>query len=122
MVRSRYPDMSPEFQRSARFLSDHPDEVAVSSMRTVAARAGVKPPTLVRFAQSLGFRGWPGLREVAVARYREGSAHYAAKARAIVRRGDAAHFAADVFAAQKGDIESTERQSAHVLPRVAKLL
>ncbi|MGE5615446.1 MAG: MurR/RpiR family transcriptional regulator [Bacillota bacterium] len=120
-VRSRFPVLSPEFRRAARFLTDHPDEVAVSSMREVARRAGVKPPTLVRFAQSLEFPGWPGLREVVVERFRADSA-YATRARAIVKRGAASQLASDVFGAQRRDIEATESQSAALLPRVAKLL
>jgi DNA-binding MurR/RpiR family transcriptional regulator len=122
LVRARYAEMSPQFQRAARFLTDHPDEIAVSSMRAVAGAAGVKPATLVRLAQSLGFDGWPRLREVFVGRLRAGPAPYATRARAIVRRGDAKDLAAGVFGAQKLDIEATERQSAPSLPGVAALL
>ena len=122
LVRERFADLSPEFQRAARFLADHPDEIAVSSMRSLAARAGIQPPTLVRFAQSLGFPGWPAMREIFVASFRTRSVPYASRARALVKRGGAADLVGEVSAAQKLDIDSTRMQSSASLPRVAGLL
>jgi DNA-binding MurR/RpiR family transcriptional regulator len=122
LLRSRFPALSPQLQRAARYIVDHPDEVAVASMRTVAARAGAKPATLVRLARSLDFSGWNPLREVFVTRFREGSLPYASRARAIVRRHDGRDLAAGVFDAQRQDIESTERLSAARLPATAKIL
>src|SRR5215831_19168399 len=86
ILRERFPAMSPEFRQAARFLADHPEEVPVSSMRSLAARAGVQPPTLVRFAQSLGFPGWPAMREIYVASFRERREPYAVRAKALVSR------------------------------------
>src|SRR5258708_4950277 len=122
LVRERFADLSPEFQRAARFLADHPDEIAVSSMRSLAARAGIQPPTLVRFAQSLGFPGWPAMREIFVASFRTRSVPYASRAKALVKRGGAADLVGEVSAAQKLDIDSTRMQSSASLPRVAGLL
>jgi DNA-binding MurR/RpiR family transcriptional regulator len=122
LVRSRFAGLSPEFRKAARFLADHPEEIAVSSMRSLAARAGIQPPTLVRFAQSLGFPGWPQMREIFVASVRTRSVPYAARARALVRRGGAHDLVAEVASAQKLDIDATRAQSAAALPRVAELL
>jgi len=120
-LREAFPAMGPEAARAARFLAGNPGEVAVSSMRALAARAGVKPPTLVRLAQSLGFDGWPQLREVFVAELRPGAARYASRAQALQRAGGGG-LAAGVFEAQRRDIDATEAQSAAALPRVAALL
>jgi DNA-binding MurR/RpiR family transcriptional regulator len=122
LVRERFAGMSSEFQRAARLLADHPEEIAFSSMRSLAARAGIQPPTLVRFAQSLGFSGWPAMRELFVAGLRTRSVPYASKARALVQRGSASDLIAEIGNAQKLDIESTRMQSAEALPRVAALL
>lgn len=121
VLRERFPAMSPEFRQAARFLADHPEEVPVSSMRSLAARAGVQPPTLVRFAQSLGFPGWPAMREIYVASFRERREPYAARAKALVNR-QGHDLIRDVCEAQKLDIDATRAQSAATLPRVAALL
>ncbi|HEX4333533.1 MAG TPA: MurR/RpiR family transcriptional regulator [Usitatibacter sp.] len=119
LLRDAYPSLSPELAKAARFLADRPGEIAVSSMRALAARAGAKPPTLVRLAKSLGFAGWPALRAVFLAEL--GGAAYASRAQALQKRGGL-DLAAGVFEAQRRDIDKTEAQSAQVLPRVAALL
>src|SRR5438067_5930563 len=67
LIRARFSELSPQFQMGAGFLLDHPDEVAVSSMRKVAERAQVQPASLVRLSQQLGFPGWNELRNLFVA-------------------------------------------------------
>ena len=62
-ITSAYDGLSPQLQIAARFVLDHPREVAVSSMRQVADDAGVKPNTLVRLARELGFEGYDDLRQ-----------------------------------------------------------
>ena len=69
-IRAQFSELSPQFQVGAAFLLDHPDEVAVSSMRKVAQRAQVQPASLVRLAQQFGFPGWNELRDLCVARVR----------------------------------------------------
>jgi len=121
ILRERFPTMSPEFRRAARFLADHPEEVTVSSMRALAARARIQPPTLVRFAQSLGFPGWPAMREIYVASFRARREPYAARAQALVSR-QGRDLIQDVCEAQKLDIDMTRARSAATLPKVAALL
>jgi DNA-binding MurR/RpiR family transcriptional regulator len=60
-IRQRHAELSPLLQQAARFVVDRPNEVVTASMRTVATRSGIPPATLVRFAQALGFDGWPQL-------------------------------------------------------------
>src|SRR5260221_3289229 len=121
VVRGRFSSLSPEFRRAARFLADHPEEIAVSSMRSLAAAGKVQPATLVRFAQSLGFPGWPAMRELFVASFRTRSVPYASRAKAL-QRGGAADLVKQVADAQKLDIDATRLQSAEALPRVAAML
>ncbi len=61
-VRERYDRLPREVQRAARWLADHPGEVALLSMREQAKRVGVSPPTMVRLARALGFDGYTSLR------------------------------------------------------------
>ncbi len=55
----------PAQQRlAAKPLLDHPDDVALLSMRELARRAGVPPATMTRLAQRLGFEGFEQLRGI----------------------------------------------------------
>jgi DNA-binding MurR/RpiR family transcriptional regulator len=47
----------------ARFIIDHPHEVGLQSMRTLAQDAEVHPNSFVRLARHLGFDGYESLRE-----------------------------------------------------------
>lgn len=58
-----YDDLTPQLQVAARYVLDHPTEVAVSSMRQIAEDADVRPNTLVRLARALGFDGYDDLRQ-----------------------------------------------------------
>ena len=59
-----YPKLSPQLQKTAAYILEHPGNVATLSMRKIAANAGVPPPTLPRLAQSLGFDTYESFRDV----------------------------------------------------------
>ncbi|MCZ4093911.1 MurR/RpiR family transcriptional regulator [Sinorhizobium psoraleae] len=92
-ILTEVPDLSSELRKAARFLVDHPDEVALVSMRVLASRSEVTPTTFVRLARRLGFSDWAALRKPFENRLRSGSAPFAAKADALVLRGPEAIFA-----------------------------
>ncbi len=108
-IEAAYPSLSPQLRQAARYLLDRPDDVALSSMRRVAARAGVHPSTMVRLAQALSFPGYIALRDP----FREhlrGERGYAARARHLVSRGaggEAAALLREVAALDVGNIEHT---------------
>ncbi|WP_330294467.1 MurR/RpiR family transcriptional regulator [Streptomyces sp. NBC_00503] len=56
--------LSPGQRRIAQYLVDHLTEAAFLSITELAERAGVSQPSVTRFASSLGFSGYPALREV----------------------------------------------------------
>lgn len=58
-----YGSLSPQLRRAARYLSDHPDDIAVHSMRRIAREADVPPSTMTRLAQALDFEGYEALRD-----------------------------------------------------------
>ncbi|MFB7447554.1 MurR/RpiR family transcriptional regulator [Streptomyces sp. NPDC056194] len=55
--------LSPAQRRIAQFLTDHLTEAAFLSITELAERVGVSQPSVTRFASSLGFSGYPALRE-----------------------------------------------------------
>lgn len=56
--------LPPRMQAAAKRLLDHPDDVALLSMRELAKRADVEPATMTRLAQRLGFQGFDEVRKV----------------------------------------------------------
>ena len=60
---SEFDDLPGQLQLCARYLIDHPHEVGLQSMRTLAANAEVQPNSFVRLARHLGFEGYDALRE-----------------------------------------------------------
>jgi DNA-binding MurR/RpiR family transcriptional regulator len=56
--------LSPGQRRIAQYLIDHLKEAAFLSITELAERVGVSQPSVTRFASSLGFSGYPALRDV----------------------------------------------------------
>ncbi len=55
--------LSPGQRRIAQYITDHLTEAAFLSITDLADRVGVSQPSVTRFAASLGFSGYPALRE-----------------------------------------------------------
>jgi DNA-binding MurR/RpiR family transcriptional regulator len=87
-IGAQFPTMSRQLRRTARYMLDQPDEVAVSSMRQLATRAGIPPTTFVRLAQSLGLADYDGLRQFFIDRLRDGPNGYASRIRALQSKGE----------------------------------
>ena len=64
LIVSRYNELPPVLKRIAEFAIDHPNDIALKPVTTIAARAGVQPSALVRFAKTLGFEGFSDLKRV----------------------------------------------------------
>jgi len=59
-----FQDLSPRMQRAATTILNNPGDVAVDSMRSLATKADVSPPTMLRLAQRLGFENYEAFRDV----------------------------------------------------------
>ncbi|HKJ53943.1 MAG TPA: MurR/RpiR family transcriptional regulator [Gammaproteobacteria bacterium] len=59
----QFDELPGQLQLSARYIVDHPHEVGLQSMRTLAQHANVHPNSFVRLARHLGFDGYEPLRE-----------------------------------------------------------
>lgn len=60
-VNKTYNTLSPSYRRIADFLLDHPNEAAFMTATQLARRVAVNTATVVRFAQRLGYDGYPEL-------------------------------------------------------------
>lgn len=69
-IRAAYADLSPSFRRLADFLLDEYDEAAFLTGTQLAARLDLDPATVVRFAQRLGYPGYPELQDEVQAKIR----------------------------------------------------
>ena len=58
-----FPTLSPQLKQAARYVLDAPAEVAINSMRRVAAHADVAPSTMLRLAKALGFESYEAFRQ-----------------------------------------------------------
>lgn len=77
-----YSAMPAQMRKAARFVIDHPDDVALLSMREQARRAGVQPATMTRLAQFLGLDGFDALRAAYAGALRGAEAGFAGRAAA----------------------------------------
>jgi DNA-binding MurR/RpiR family transcriptional regulator len=53
----QYEDLSKGLQRIARYVLDHPNEMAIETLGVIAERCGCQPSAIVRFAQTFGYDG-----------------------------------------------------------------
>lgn len=56
--------LSPQLQQAARYILDNPEDVATYSLRQVALRSGLTPPTFSRLARAVGFPEYEGLKDI----------------------------------------------------------
>ena len=121
-LRGRFNSLSPALQRIAKYVLDHPTEVVTSSMRTVGISADARPATLVRFAQQLGFAGWPELKQAIAQEMGLGREAYGDRARSLLERASEQGLAGEIFQVHKANLEFTERHSRRALQDAAALL
>lgn len=57
VILDRHDGLSKRLQHVARYVLDHPDDMALQPLSVIAARSDTQPSTIVRFAKSLGFTG-----------------------------------------------------------------
>ena len=87
MLVDSFQALTPELQKAAKYMLEHPEDVGLSSMRRVASHAGVKPATISRLSKSLGFSGYDELREPFRQRLRTREPEFASRLADAQRRG-----------------------------------
>jgi DNA-binding MurR/RpiR family transcriptional regulator len=121
-ILDHFADLSPTLQAAARFIVDHPNEVVISSMRSVAERAGAQPSTLVRLAQQLGYDGWPGLKSAFAADLGLHGERYGQRAKNLAARGRGTDLVGEMFKVQQHNMERAQADSGPALRAAATLL
>ena len=63
-ISTRYEDFSPRLKQIARFVLNHPNEIALDTIATVALHSKVQPSSLIRFAKALGYSGYSEMQRI----------------------------------------------------------
>lgn len=58
-----FDSLPTQLQIAARYIVDHPHEVGVQTMRSLAGEANLHPNSFVRLARHIGFAGYDAMRE-----------------------------------------------------------
>ena len=75
--------MSNAYQTIALYLTQNPNDVAVLSVNAIAERCGLHASSFVRFAQSLGYRGFKELQSLFQKRLSTAAPGFEARIRAL---------------------------------------
>ena len=116
-----FSDLTPELQKAARFMVEHPEEVGLNSMRKVAKEAGVKPATVSRLSKTLGFDGYESLREPFRQRLRKVEPEFSTRVKDLQRRGadDTSLLFTDLRRQELENIERTLSDENHAAVEAA---
>ena len=63
-ITKHYPKLSERHKQAARYMTQNPNTVALESINAVAAKCGLHPSVLVRFAQVFGYSGFKQIQSV----------------------------------------------------------
>ena len=69
LLNDRFESLSPELQRAARWVREHPAELGLQSMRQSAHMAGVSPATMTRLTRALGLESFEAMRRPSMAAF-----------------------------------------------------
>lgn len=108
-IEGLFSGLSPQLRQAARYVLDRPDDVALQSMRSLAANAGVNPATMVRLAKALDYPGFEAFREPFRERLRRPRDRYTVRVRALQERGGDRHstLLAEMFAVDQDNLRQT---------------
>lgn len=108
-LKAQFGALSPQLQEAARWVIDHPADVALLSLREQARRSGVAPVTLTRLAQRFELKGYDDLRRLYADDVRRRPESFHGRAQELLAqhgsKGDAA-LARDIFAALGRHLEA----------------
>ena len=128
-IQDEYEGLSRSFQSIARYLTRNPNDVVIQSINDIAARCGVHPSSLVRFAQSLGYEGFKDLKELFNRRLATAAPGFEARVNALKdelqrhKRGSARGFLGDLVARDTTTLQDLYNDTAEEdLVRTAELL
>ena len=59
-----HPELSDRLRRIAEYAVQHPNEMALGTVSSLAQAIGVQPSAMIRFANSLGYDGFTELQQI----------------------------------------------------------
>jgi DNA-binding MurR/RpiR family transcriptional regulator len=87
-LRADFDKLPPQLKDAARWVIDHPADVALLTMREQARRAGIPPATLTRLAQRFKLTGYDEIREIYAEAVRRRPESYRGRAEELLQRRD----------------------------------
>jgi DNA-binding MurR/RpiR family transcriptional regulator len=125
-ILSTFETLPGQLQAAAKRLLDHPEDVALLSMRELAKRAEVPPATMTRLARRLGFDGFEPLRKLYADAVRGRPDTFKDRAEGLLARRDMdgdAVFVADMLAGLASHLQSlSDPHTASTISRAADLI
>src|SRR5216684_2598252 len=126
LLKSGFDGLSPQLQEAARWVIDHPADVALLTAREQARRAGVAPATMTRLAQRIGLKGYDEIRKLYAEAVRRRPESFRARAEELLQRRDTEGDAAlvhDVLSSLAHHLQAlTSAESIERFTAAAKLI
>ncbi len=126
LLKSGFEGLSPQLQEAARWVIDHPADVALLTTREQARRAGVAPATMTRLAQRIGLKGYDEIRKLYAEAVRRRPESFRARAEELLQRRDTEGDAAlvhDVLSSLAHHLQAlTSAESIERFTAAAKLI
>lgn len=119
---SQFSELSPELQRAAEFALQNSNQLVVQSMRAFAAEARVRPATLLRLAQRLGYNGWGELKDAFIDDMGLRDDTYVSKAEKLIARTAQPQLYEEVFHAHQANLKATQNENHHKMDQAVTLL
>ncbi|KHJ67908.1 DNA-binding protein [Pantoea rodasii] len=119
---SQFSVLSPELQRAAEFSLQNANQLVVQSMRAFASEAGVKPATLLRLAQRLGYNGWGELKDAFIDDIGLRNDTYVSKAEKLIAKGTQPQLYEEVFQAHQANLGYTRSENHQAMEQAVTLL
>ena len=119
---STFSELSAELQRAAEFSLQNTNQLVVLSMRAFASEAGVKPATLLRLAQRLGYNGWGELKDAFIDELGLRNDTYVSKAEKLIAKGTQPQLYEEVFQAHQRNLAFTQHENHQAMEQAVSLL
>ena len=101
-LKTHFDALSPQLRQAARWVTDHPADVALLTLREQARRSGLAPATFTRLAQRFRLKGYDDIRHLFAESMRKAPESFHGRAQELLARhgsGGDRGLARDMFAA-----------------------
>lgn len=87
-MNAQHESLSKRLKQIARFALDHPTQMAMETISSIARDAGVQPSAIIRFANAFGYSGFSEMQRTFQAHVAKRSANYKERVRTILESGE----------------------------------